>query len=199
MISPLTLNLPHGVLAIEPIAPLAELEAEATPAELQSVEKFSAPARRAERLAWRRTLRRLAGKECEISYSEQGAPQLKNCTYQHISVSHCADCVAVMLSDQPCGVDIERTERNYERIAKRYATEQERSLSVEETSLAAIWCAKEALYKMQGREGVDFLRDMEILSLDMQGGEMSARLGDNQIVQLAIIQPDSQHILVYTK
>ena len=63
--------------------------------------------------------------------------------------------------------------------------------------MAAVWCAKEALYKMMGREGVDFLQDIEILKLDIEAGEIEARLLGEQLVQLRIVQPDEAHILVY--
>ena len=195
----LHIPLPDGLLAVEPIAELEVLEAEATEAELSSVEGITARSRRAERLAWRRLLRRVAGEWCEISYNEQGAPCISNSQYRHISVSHCADCVALLLSDKPCGVDIERTERNFERVAARYITAAEREgLQVDSPlKMAAIWCAKEALYKMVSRAGVDFLRDMEILELDIEEGELRARLLGERIVDMRIVQPDSEHILVF--
>ena len=132
MITPFTLNLQQGVLAVEPIGELAQLEREATPAELKSVEGITAQSRRAERLAWRRTLRRVAGEECKVSYTEQGAPRITNSRFGHISVSHCADCVAVLLAESPCGVDVERTNRNFERVASRYITPKEQALSADE-------------------------------------------------------------------
>ena len=199
MITPFTLNLQQGVLAVEPIGELAQLESWATMAELKSVEGITAQSRRAERLAWRRTLRRVAGEECEVSYTKQGAPRITNSRFGHISVSHCADCVAVLLAESPCGVDVERTNRNFERVASRYITPKEQELSADERASAAIWSAKEALYKMQGREGVDFLRDMEIVSLDFEGATIKARMSDGSAVEMGIVFPDEEHIVVYTK
>lgn len=199
MITPFTLNLQQGVLAVEPIGELAQLESKATMAELKSVEGITAQSRRAERLAWRRTLRRIAGEECEVSYTKQGAPRITNSRFEHISVSHCADCVAVLLAESPCGVDVERTNRNFERVASRYITPKEQALSADERASAAIWSAKEALYKMQGREGVDFLRDMEIVSLDFEGATIKARMSDGPAVEMGIVFPDEEHIVVYTK
>ena len=199
MITPFTLNLQQGVLAVEPIGELTQLESRATMAELKSVEGITAQSRRAERLAWRRTLRRVAGEECEVSYTEQGAPRITNSRFGHISVSHCADYVAVLLAESPCGVDVERTNRNFERVASRYITPKEQALSADERASAAIWSAKEALYKMQGREGVDFLRDMEIISLDFEGATIKARMSDGQRVEMGIVFPDEEHIIVYTK
>lgn len=194
-----TINLPYGLLAVEPIAELELLEAQATAAELESAEGITAMSRRAERLAWRGLFRKVAGEECRVSYSKQGAPCIENSQYKYISVSHCADCVALLLSDKPCGVDVERVERNFERVARKYISDAEREgLPVDSPlKMAAVWCAKEALYKMIGREGVDFLKDIEIIKLDVEAGEIEARLLDEQLVQLRIVQPDEAHILVF--
>lgn len=194
-----TINLPDGLLAVEPIAELELLEAQATVAELESLEGISSKSRRAERLAWRGLLRKVAGEECRVTYSKQGAPRIENSQYKYLSVSHCADCVALLLSDKPCGVDVERVERNFERVARKYISDAEREgLPVDSPlKMAAVWCAKEALYKMMGREGVDFLKDIEIIKLDVEAGEIEARLLDEQLVQLRIVQPDEAHILVF--
>ena len=194
-----TINLPYGLLVVEPIAELELLEAQATAAELESLEGISSKSRRAERLAWRGLLRKVAGEECRVSYSKQGAPCIENSQYKYISVSHCADCVALLLSDKPCGVDVERVERNFERVARRYISPKGReNLAVDSNlKMAAVWCAKEALYKMMSREGVDFLKDIEIIKLNIEAGEMEALLLGEQLVQLRIAQPDEAHILVY--
>ena len=194
-----TITLPDGLLAVEPIGELSELEAQATAAELELLEGISSKSRRAERLAWRGLLRKVAGEECRVSYSKQGTPCIENSQYKYISVSHCADCVALLLSDKPCGVDVERVERNFERVARKYISDAEREgLPVDSPlKMAAVWCAKEALYKMMSREGVDFLRDIELLRLDVEAGEIEARLLDEQLVQLRIVQPDEAHILLH--
>ncbi|MBR0332686.1 MAG: hypothetical protein IIX20_04150, partial [Alistipes sp.] len=60
MSKPLVISTPQATLVVEPIAPLSELEREADERDLQSIEAFTSPSRRAERLAWRRVLRRLS-------------------------------------------------------------------------------------------------------------------------------------------
>ena len=79
-----TITLPNGLLAVEPIGELSELEAEATAAEIESLEGISAKSRRAERLAWRRLLRKVAGEECRVTYSKQGAPRIENSQYKYL-------------------------------------------------------------------------------------------------------------------
>ena len=186
------------------IAPLQELEAEASDCELQSVEQFSSSSRRAERLSWRMMLRRVVGRSVAIEYSSQGAPLLSeevvinNCHYKYISVSHCRDMVAIMLSQQPCGVDIEQMGRDFERVSGRYTTAEEQGLSDSAVFNAAAWCAKEALYKMAHREGLDFRRDICITAVDFENNRIFGRVGAYEGVEMQILWPDDEHIVVGT-
>ena len=186
------------------IAPLQELEAEASDCELQSVELFSSSSRRAERLSWRMMLRRVVGRSVTIKYSSQGAPLLSeevlinNCHYKYISVSHCRDMVAIMLSQQPCGVDIEQMGRDFERVSGRYTTAEEQGLSDSAAFNAVAWCAKEALYKMAHREGLDFRRDICITAVDFENNRIFGRVGAYEGVEMQILWPDDEHIVVGT-
>ena len=189
----------NGLVAVMPIGGLDELECNATEEELKSVENIRAASRRAERLAWRALLRELSP-AAEVEYLPSGKPQIKNSNYQHLSVSHCQDFVAVALSNTPCGVDVERTGRNFERIKSRYMTDREQSLSADEVWAAVVWCAKEALYKYASCEGVDFKRDIIIRSVQKQetSWRLSAELFGAEQVTLCGKRIDDNHILVYT-
>ena len=191
-----------ALLLIGHIAPLEELEAEASEEELQSVARFSSSSRRAERLSWRIMLRRVVGRGVTIEYSSQGAPLLSeevvvnNYHYKYISVSHCRDMVAVMLSQQPCGVDIEQMGRDFGRVSNRYITAEERRLSDNPRFEAAVWCAKEALYKLAQREGLDFRRDISITAVDFESGRIVGRVAEFSNVDMQIVWPDEEHIVV---
>ena len=190
-----------GQVAVEPIGNLAELEHNATAEELQSVEGITASSRRAARLAWRALLRSmLLPTTVEVSYLSNGKPEIRNSQYRHISVSHSRDYVAVALSQEPCGVDVERIDRNFERVKSRYMTAAEALLSDDARWSAVVWCAKEALYKYAGREGVDFLRDIVIVSAQQQGQSWSlvAELLGSEQVKLRGECLGEHHILVFT-
>lgn len=187
-----------------PIGADEELERGATEEELRSVEGITAPSRRRERLAWRALLRAIVSNpNPTIEYLPSGKPQIKNSQYQHISVSHCQDFVAVTLSMEPCGVDVERLDRRFERVRSRYMSECEALLSSHKDWAAVVWCAKEALYKKAGRDGVDFLRDMQIISAESpakgecESWHLVAQLFGEQ-VELSGIPIDENHILVFT-
>ena len=192
------------MVAIDRIAPLEELEAWANEEELKSVETISATARRAERLAWRQMLRKVANQSIEIIYNNQGAPQLRHAilkdgvSYEYVSVSHCRDRVAVMLSNHPCGIDIEQLAREFSRISSRYITPEERALCESGEFEAVAWCAKEALYKLAQVEGLDFRRDIIIEAIDLAQGTIVGRAGELSQVTMQILRPDGEHIAVAT-
>ena len=191
-----------GQIAVAQIPDGELLERGATEEELQSVEGISSQSRRAERLAWRLLLRSVLP-TAQVEYLSSGKPEIKNSQYHHISVSHCQDFVAVAIATKPCGIDVERYDRNFERVKSRYMTAEEQSLSVDEHWSAVVWCAKEAMYKMAGREGVDFKRDMQIISAEQSVGFVRGRwhlvahlFGER--VELQGIPIDDDHILVFT-
>ena len=192
-------TMDNGLVAVMPIGGLDELECNATEAELKSVEHIHSASRRAERLAWRSLLRELEP-AAQVEYHPSGKPAIKNSKYQHLSVSHCRDFVAVALSSKPCGIDIERCDRNFGRVKSRYMSDEEAMLSAHNDWSAVVWCAKEALYKMAGREGVDFKRDIIIRNVQMQDAswKLSAELFGTELVTLDGSLIDDNHILVYT-
>jgi phosphopantetheinyl transferase len=196
-------RLPIGddaLLLIAPVGDIEELEREATEQELLSLEGITSPQRRAERLSWRAVLRSAEAEGIIIEYDQQGAPIIKNSQYKHISVSHCRDCVAVLLSARECGVDIECRDRRFSAIAERYLTEEEHLVASKanfdrQTFLALAWSAKEALYKMLRREGVDLCRDLRIVAISPKQQSIVAE-AYGEPVELRYIL-DCGHQIVY--
>ncbi|MBQ5719140.1 MAG: 4'-phosphopantetheinyl transferase superfamily protein [Alistipes sp.] len=220
-------RLPIGddaLLLIAPVGELEELEHGATEQELLSIKGISSPRRRAERLSWRRALRKGIGEGPDkgpdkgpsegaseeasevpsgavvIEYDQHGAPIIKNSQYKHISVSHCCDRVAVLLSARECGVDIECRDRRFSAIAERYLTEEEYLVASKanfdrQTFLALAWSTKEALYKMLRREGVDLCRDLRIVAISPKQQSIVAE-AYGEPVELRYIL-DCGHQIVY--
>ena len=189
-----------ALLLIAPVGELEELERGATEQELLSLEGISSPRRRAERLSWRRALRKGVGEGIIIEYDPQGAPVIKNSQYKHISVSHCRDRVAVLLSARECGVDIECRDRRFSAIAERYLTEEEYLVASKanfdrQTFLALAWSAKEALYKMLRREGVDLCRDLRIVAISPKQQSIVAEAYGERVELRYIL--DCGHQIVY--
>lgn len=181
---------------------LEELERDADEEDLRSVEHLSAAERRRERLMWRRMLREHFCQSIIVEYSAEGIPEIKNFPYKYISVSHCRDVVAVVASQRVCGVDAERTFRNFERIAPRYVSEQEWALCEQrgcdrQMFLATVWSAKECLYKWARRARLDLRRDMQIEDIDLNGGTVTGCVAGVGSVKMRIECGDG-YLVVYS-
>lgn len=187
----------EDLLLIGRIGQLESLIAAANEEERASVEGFTSPSRIAERLAWRIMVREVLGRDITISYSDSGAPSIQDSQYKYISVSHCADRVAVLLSQRPCGLDIELTGRNFDRVATRYMNPDEQTLASTPTERAAVWCAKECLYKMAGISGLDLRLDIRIESIDLAAATITGCVKGGEPIAMRIMMPDSEHIAVY--
>ncbi len=162
---------PGGWVALWHIAEgCGELAALCSPEDAARGEAFSKEARRRGWYAWRALLREVEG-DVEVGYAPSGAPFIVGRPDQHISVSHAGDYAAVMVSERRCGVDIERLDRNFERVAARYLSPEEEALlpEVSPWTLAVAWSAKEAAYKWYGEQEVDLLKDIRLLSLEQAG------------------------------
>lgn len=204
-----------AALAADFIPSEAESTAAADAEDLASVSGFASASRRAERLAWRKLLREVLAEHfgcafpegLRIEYSASGAPRLKDFPDIEISVSHCRDMAAVAVSrivatvesrcDGACGVDIERADRNFDRAAPRYLSPAERALSSDPRLPAAVWCAKECLFKMQGREGLDLLRDIVVTGIDFTAGTVAGHIVGHREVAMRMLFPDEEHLIIF--
>jgi phosphopantetheine--protein transferase-like protein len=108
--------------------------------------------------------------------------------------------VAVLLSARECGVDIECRDRRFSAIAERYLTEEEYLVTSKanfdrQTFLALAWSAKEALYKMLRREGVDLCRDLRIVAISPKQQSIVAEAYGERVELRYIL--DCGHQIVY--
>ena len=168
-------ELPCGILALWEITEeSAQLAALCSEEERTYAATFPTEARRREWLSWHALLHAVAP-NVQTGYNEAGAPVTDT---GHISVSHTPGFCAVMLAPVPCGVDIEHTQRNFTKAAKRFLSETERTLTPcpDNGFLCRIWCAKEALFKQAGIAGLDFLHDIRITAWDPAAQTMEAEV-----------------------
>lgn len=151
--------------------------------------------RRTEYLAWRALVRRELGSDVRIFYHASGAPAVDRPQMQ-VGVAHCPGRIAVCISDRPCAVDIEPASRDFSRAAPRFLSEQERSLSADALLPGVVWCAKETLYKLSGRKGLDLLRDIRITAVDIAARTVTGRVLDGEPVRLTLLR-QTGYIVVY--
>lgn len=170
-------------LVAEPLPPLDELLRTAHPADAALCCDYT-ERRRREFLAWRAIVRRELGRDIAVGYAPDGRPQVDGGPC--ISVAHSREIVAVRIADTPCAVDTEPLDRNFDRAKSRYMTAAEESLSGDSRLPAAVWCAKEALYKLSGGRGTDLLRDIAISEADFGKGRIVGSVRGGAPVTLRI-------------
>lgn len=102
-----------------------------------------------------------------LCHKPSGAPYLEN-RAANISISHTTDSFAIFFSTEgKCGIDIEKSDRDAKRIIRKFTNEQEVQIvkkAYPKNPELLIWCAKEAIYKMNEVEGAEFKSDFLILS-----------------------------------
>lgn len=132
-----------------------------------------------------------------IDYHSTGQPFLRSelsGVLPSISISHTSGCVVMLASGRAvCGVDIENVERMAVRLSSKFASGPELEIArvvYKHNAELLVWCAKEALYKMAGVEGLDFKSGMLLVGRDggdalrmrLLGGEPGNKYSETEIV-----------------
>ncbi|MEO6168089.1 MAG: 4'-phosphopantetheinyl transferase superfamily protein [Chitinophagales bacterium] len=98
-----------------------------------------------------------------------GKPVIRNFPIE-LSLSHSADFSALLLSKKfKVGIDIEKMDPKVLRIQHKFVSEEELKWVSEEgrvEQLYAIWCAKEAMYKLYGQKKLDFRQHLFVDRFD---------------------------------
>lgn len=110
-----------------------------------------------------------------LNYDEKGKPHILDEYGKDLiqfSLSHSGDYVACIVSDNLCGIDIERhsRKRKYESIAKRICTESELKLIKNEQEFYNIWTLKESVLKAVGLGFALDMRKFELTPLEGKEG-----------------------------
>ncbi len=102
---------------------------------------------------------------------ENGKPLLVNHPHQ-ISLSHSFDYAAVIVSKtRRVGIDIEIIKSKIERVQNKFLAEEELDFLGNQNRiemLYACWCAKEAVYKLNGKKEISFKDHIRIQPFDYQ-------------------------------
>lgn len=96
---------------------------------------------------------------------EHGKPYLPDLDY-HISLSHSYDYASVIIGKtKKVGVDIELIKHKIKSIRHKFLSDSElaqKQIGDNINGLYVCWCAKEAIYKWNGRKGLEFKQDIHI-------------------------------------
>ena len=105
-----------------------------------------------------------------FDYNEYGAPSIKNGPY--FSISHCKSGIAVAVSNQPIGIDVEAVRPLKVDLVKKTMNplEQEAILSASQPDWAftRLWTRKEAFLKMKG---TGIINDLHAALADSNGAK----------------------------
>ena len=167
----------------------------------EAEQQFSSEFRRVEWTAVRVLLYTVLDRQVHISYNEQGAPMLPDYEGLHISISHTKGYVAIALSETVAvGIDVEQIERlnsnqfddkekvpRVEKVRSRFMRDDEYAETL--VGMLLHWSAKETVFKVLGREGVDFQDEMKVQPFDETQYE-----GDFQLEDL---KEDDTYIIYY--
>ena len=134
-----------------------------------------------------------------------GKPFLPDFPYE-ISLTHSYDYAGVMLtSNGRCGMDLEIVKEKVIRIKEKFLKPEELAFIDRQdmvNQLYACWCAKEAVYKLQGNRGVSFQQNITIEPFEYQPqGVMHVHLNINGIDASYLVHYERfhQYMLGYVK
>lgn len=86
--------------------------------------------------------------------NEHGKPFLKDNPDIHFNISHCKNGIAVAVSDQPIGIDIESYRNVSDSLIRYTMNEEERRIIAESANpvrtFTEYWTKKEAVFKLRG-------------------------------------------------
>ncbi|MDD5184039.1 MAG: 4'-phosphopantetheinyl transferase superfamily protein [Paludibacter sp.] len=141
--------------------------------------KISSEKRKREFLGVRLALKELLGTNVMVSYDSNGKPCLQDNSY-HISISHSGNWIAVIAHPtRVVGIDIECPSDKIQKLYTRFLSEKEQedlSQGKNLKQLQLAWSVKEALYKIIGKEAVDFAKQLQIFPFEVKTeGEINAK------------------------
>ncbi len=129
--------------------------------------------RRLESMAARLALHQLTGAETiwPLKKDAHSKPRFPKQMDWHCSLSHSHGLAAAVLSQQHCGVDLQRYTDRMDVLAHKFVNPHEAQLleaggtDLRTMHLHQIWTAKEAMYKVYGRKSLDFKAHMFVHGL----------------------------------
>ena len=153
--------------------------------------KLSSKKRALEILSTKNLLKKM-GEKREITHNTYGAPQISKDDY--ISISHSAELVAIILSQNKCGIDIENISNKAIKIYNKF--ENQKKLIENNSDLATlIWSAKECVFKLHQKGNINFKEDIKIMNIDNKNNKISVLFKEEKLI-LNYLKINN-HFLVY--
>jgi len=146
---------------------------------------FASTSRKLEYLSVRALLAELLGKDARIAYNKNNKPFLKDGS-RFISITHSHKLTAIITSvDEKVGIDLEYMSSNINAFAFKFLNRKEKvtkNSDARKYHLYIHWCAKESLYKICDKEGINFRKDITIEPFELkESGEIKGYVKTKKI------------------
>jgi 4'-phosphopantetheinyl transferase len=122
------------------------------------INKFKSTKRKLEYICTRLLLN-VIDEKLKISYNKYGAPILNNNKY--ISISHTTKLIAIVISKNKVGADLELISQKLLKIKSRFISNNDNVASNKE-NLTLAWSAKECVFKWHQKGNINFKEDIQI-------------------------------------
>lgn len=166
-----------------------------SPEDEKRYEIFRSTSRKIEFMSVRALLAELLGREARIVYNKNNKPFIKDGSH-FISITHSNKLTAILVSkNERVGIDLEYMRININAFASKFLNRREkitRRWADRTYHLYIHWCAKEAIYKICDKEGINIVNDITIEPFEVrESGEIRGRVKNERI--------DDQFTLYYSK
>lgn len=175
------------------------------PEDTRKFRTFKSNSRKLEFLSVRALLADLLGKEARIVYNKNNKPFIKDGSH-FISISHSNKLTSIMLSSRErIGLDLEYMSANIMGISRKFINKKEKithNRGLRKYHLYLHWCAKEALYKICDKEGINMQKHITILPFEVnESGNMKGEVNSELIHELFDLQYTryENYAIVWTK
>ncbi len=154
-----------GVWKIEEDIPTLLEMVDMSPEDKKRYKVFRSTSRKLEFLSVRALLAEMLDREARIVYNKNNKPFIKDGSY-FISITHSNMLTAILVSrDERVGIDLEYMRVNINTFASKFLNKKEkitRRWADRTYHLYIHWCAKEAIYKICDKEGINIVNDITI-------------------------------------
>ena len=184
-----------GVWKIEEELPTLLDMVDMSPEDQRRYEIFRSTSRKMEFLSVRALLAEMMGRDAGIVYNKNNKPFIKDGS-NFISITHSNKLTAILMSrNERVGIDLEYMRLNINAFASKFLNKREkitRRWTDRTYHLYIHWCAKEAMYKICDKEGINIVNDITIEPFEVrESGEIRGSVKNERI--------DDQFTLYYSK
>lgn len=143
----------------------------------------------------------IAGGDLDIRTDANGKPYVNNADHIHFNLSHSGEYVACILSDRPCGIDVELMKEGNSKIARRFFPESEYRYILDgaeemrKERFYEIWTAREAYSKL---EGVGIVAGFDSFEIVKRRGEYAVMVDGSRIGSVVVQGLEGNYMLSFT-